>query len=122
MKNGNGKSITLIGAGIGLAAAGIQIRREPVSREQVALAAGLGAIVFAAQAINVPVLPGTSAHLVGGLLLAWMVGPALAAWTMAMALLVQAVVLGDGGLAATYWPHQLSVKSRLRTGSGRGCW
>jgi cobalt/nickel transport system permease protein len=93
-------AITLIGAGIGLTAAGIQIRREPAGREQVALAAGLGAIVFAAQAINVPVLPGTSAHLVGGVLLAWMVGPALAAWTLAMALLVQAVVLGDGGLAA----------------------
>lgn len=93
-------AITLVGAGIGLAAAGFQIRRQPTSRQQVALAAGLGALVFAAQAINVPVLPGTSAHLVGGVLLAWMLGPGLAAWTMAVVLLVQAVVLGDGGLAA----------------------
>jgi cobalt/nickel transport system permease protein len=93
-------AITLVGAGLGLAAAGVQIRRQPVSREQVALAAGLGALVFAAQAINVPVLPGTSAHLVGGVLLAWMIGPGLAAWTMAIVLLVQAVMLGDGGLAA----------------------
>jgi cobalt/nickel transport system permease protein len=93
-------AITLIGAGLGLAVAGFQIRRQPVSRQQVALAAGLGALVFAAQAINVPVLPGTSAHLVGGVLLAWMLGSGLAAWTMAIVLLVQAVVLGDGGLAA----------------------
>jgi cobalt/nickel transport system permease protein len=93
-------AITLIGAGLGLAAAGVQIRRQPMSRQQIALAAGLGALVFAAQAINVPVLPWTSAHLVGGVLLAWMLGPVLAAWTMAVVLLVQAVVLGDGGLAA----------------------
>jgi cobalt/nickel transport system permease protein len=93
-------ALTLLGAGIGLAAAGVQIRRQPASREQIALAAGLGALVFAAQAINVPVLPGASAHLVGGVLLAWMLGPGLGAWTMAVVLLVQAVVLGDGGLAA----------------------
>ncbi len=93
-------AITLVGAGLGLVAAGVQIRREPVSRQQVALAAGLGALVFAAQAINVPVLPGTSAHLVGGVLLAWVLGPGLASWTTAIVLLVQAVVLGDGGLAA----------------------
>lgn len=93
-------ALTLMGAGIGLAAAGVQIRRQPASREQVVLAAGLGALVFAAQAINVPVLPGASAHLVGGVLLAWMLGPSLGAWTMAVVLLVQGVVLGDGGLAA----------------------
>ena len=60
----------------------------------------LGCLVFAAQAINVPVAPGTSAHLVGGVLLAWLLGPGLGAWTMALVLAVQAMLLGDGGMAA----------------------
>jgi cobalt/nickel transport system permease protein len=64
------------------------------------LAAILGAFVFAAQMCNVPVLPGISAHLVGGVLLAWMLGSSLGAWTMAIVLAVQALILGDGGLAS----------------------
>jgi cobalt/nickel transport system permease protein len=64
------------------------------------LAAGLGSLVFAAQAINVSVWPGISAHLVGGVLLAWAAGPALGALTMAVVLALQAALLGDGGLAA----------------------
>jgi cobalt/nickel transport system permease protein len=93
-------ALTLGAAGIGLSAAAVSMRREPMTGQKLALAAGLGALVFAAQAINVPVLPGTSAHLVGGVLLAWALGPSLGAWIMAIILAVQALVLGDGGLAA----------------------
>ncbi len=93
-------ALTMGAAGIGLGAAAVSMRREPLSWQKLALAAGLGSLVFAAQAINVPVLPGTSAHLVGGALLAWALGPSLGAWTMAIILAVQALVLGDGGLAA----------------------
>ncbi len=50
-------ALTLGAAGTGLAAAAIGMRREPLSRQKLALAGGLGAAVFAAQAINVPVLP-----------------------------------------------------------------
>src|SRR5207253_6220098 len=56
--------------------------------------------VFAAQSINVPIAPGTSAHLVGGVLLAWVLGPGLGVWTMAMVLAAQALLLGDGGIAS----------------------
>ena len=98
-------------AGVGLGAAAMDIRRQfsirgltPPSRHetiwQLSLAAILGTFVFAAQMFNVPVLPGISAHLVGGVLLAWMLGPSLGAWTMALVLAVQAVALGDGGLAS----------------------
>lgn len=93
-------AITIGTAAIGLGAAAFAARREPMSRQKLALAAGLGALVFAAQAVNAPVLPGTSAHLVGGVLLAWVLGPGLGAWTLAIVLAVQALVLGDGGLAA----------------------
>ncbi|MFN0016834.1 MAG: energy-coupling factor ABC transporter permease [Pirellulaceae bacterium] len=98
-------------AGLGLGAAAIDLGRQfsirgltPPARQegsrQLGIAAVLGAFVFAAQMLNVPVLPGISAHLVGGLLLAWMAGPSLGAWTMAIILTVQAIVLGDGGLAS----------------------
>ncbi|MCI0357395.1 MAG: energy-coupling factor ABC transporter permease [Planctomycetaceae bacterium] len=93
-------AITLGAAAVGLGAAAAAIRRASVSRQKLALAAGLGALVFAAQAVNVPVLPGISAHLVGGVLLAWVLGPGLGAWTLAVVLAVQALWLGDGGLAA----------------------
>jgi cobalt/nickel transport system permease protein len=87
-------------AGLGLGAAAWSLRSEPLTRHKLALAAGLGSLVFAAQAINVPVLPGSSAHLVGGVLLAVVLGPGLGALTMGLILLVQALVLGDGGVMA----------------------
>jgi len=93
-------AVTLGAAAIGLGAATWSLRREPVSRQKLALAAGLGAMVFAAQAVNVPVLPGSSAHLVGGVLLAWLLGPGLGAWVMTLILVVQALALGDGGVMA----------------------
>jgi len=71
-----------------------------VTIEKLQKAAALGCLVFAAQAVNVPVLPGVSGHLLGGVLLAAMLGPGLAAWTMAIVLAIQAVALGDGGLVA----------------------
>jgi cobalt/nickel transport system permease protein len=92
--------VTACAGGAGLALAALGGRREIASRDKLLLAAGLGALVFAAQAINVPVWAGFSAHLVGGVLLAWVLGPALGAWTMAIVLTLQALALGDGGLTA----------------------
>lgn len=92
--------LTVSAGAAGLAAAAVAARGEFLQRDRLALAAGLGGLVFAAQALNVPVAPGISAHLVGGVLLAWLLGPGLGACTMAIVLAVQALVLGDGGLAA----------------------
>ena len=88
-------------AGISLSAAGLDMGRHwQTSRQKLLLAVGLGGLVFAAQALNVPVLPVVSAHLVGGVLLAWMLGPGLGAWTMAIVLTAQALLIGDGGITA----------------------
>jgi cobalt/nickel transport system permease protein len=84
----------------GLAMGAAAMRAAPPSVQKLQLATALGCAVFAAQAVNVPVAPGISGHLVGGVLLAWALGPALGAWTMAIVLAVQAFVLGDGGIAA----------------------
>lgn len=60
----------------------------------------MGAFIFAAQMINFPVGPGTSGHLVGGALLAIVLGPAAAAMVMTAILAIQALVFQDGGILA----------------------
>jgi len=60
----------------------------------------MGAFVFAAQMINFPVGPGTSGHLVGGALLAIVLGPAAAALVMTAILALQALIFQDGGVLA----------------------
>jgi cobalt/nickel transport system permease protein len=60
----------------------------------------LAAFVFAGQLVNVPLLPGTSGHLVGGTLAAAIVGPWHALVVMAVVLAVQALLFQDGGITA----------------------
>src|SRR5579862_1477978 len=60
----------------------------------------LGAFVFAAQMINVPVGFGTSAHLLGGALLVATLGPWAASVVMCAILAIQALVFQDGGILA----------------------
>jgi cobalt/nickel transport system permease protein len=60
----------------------------------------MGAFVFAAQMINFPVGLGTSGHLVGGTLLAIILGPAPAAMVMTAIIAIQALVFQDGGIIA----------------------
>lgn len=85
-------------AGLGWLALRGQTQKPPVSRP---LEVGaLAALVFALQAVNVPLLPWASAHLVGGVLVARLLGAGLGAWTMAAVLMLQATAMGDGGLLA----------------------
>jgi cobalt/nickel transport system permease protein len=60
----------------------------------------MGAFVFAAQLINLPVGAGASSHLVGGTLLACTLGPAPTSVTMGAILTIQALVFQDGGVLA----------------------
>jgi cobalt/nickel transport system permease protein len=85
-----------IGAGVAIYA----MRGTTASRRQIWTAGAVGAVVFAAQMFNVQVLPFSSAHLVGGVLAAWLLGPSLAVLAMSAILLIEALVLGDGGLMA----------------------
>jgi cobalt/nickel transport system permease protein len=87
-------------AGTGLALYGRAASRAGLTSDKLCLAAGLGCVTFAAQAINVPLGAGFSGHLVGGVLLATLLGPGLGAITMSLVLLLQALILGDGGLLA----------------------
>jgi len=60
----------------------------------------MGAFVFAAQMINFPVGLGASGHLLGGSLLAIVLGPASAALVMSAVVILQAILFQDGGVLA----------------------
>ena len=71
-----------------------------LGERQAPLLGAATAFVFAAQMFNFPLGAGTSAHLLGGVLVAVMAGP----WTAMLALfsvvLIQALLFQDGGIAA----------------------
>ncbi|MBK8996678.1 MAG: energy-coupling factor ABC transporter permease [Myxococcales bacterium] len=60
----------------------------------------LAAFVLAAQALNVPLVPGASAHVIGAGLLTLAIGPARAVLALVAVLVVQALLLADGGITA----------------------
>ena len=74
--------------------------RQATTSNRVPLLGVMGAFVFAAQMINFPVGMGTSGHLVGGTLLACVLGPWAAALVVTAILTVQALVFQDGGVLA----------------------
>lgn len=84
---------------IGLA---IAVRRARVDLDdRTAPMAGLvTAFVFAVQMINFPILPGASGHLLGGALVAILVGPWVGSLCIAIVLIVQSLLFADGGLTA----------------------
>jgi cobalt/nickel transport system permease protein len=87
-----------------VAAAAVAVSLRGARRElddRTAPMAGLVAtFVFAAQMINFPVGAGTSGHLMGGALAAVLVGPWTAVLCLAVVLLVQALLMADGGITA----------------------
>ena len=61
----------------------------------------MGAIfAFLIMMFNVPIPDGTTAHAIGATLIAIVLGPWAAVITMSVALIIQAVVFGDGGILA----------------------
>jgi cobalt/nickel transport system permease protein len=60
----------------------------------------LSALVFVVQMLTFPVAGGTSVHVLGGTLLAVVLGPFPAMLSMSMVLLMQAFFFGDGGFLA----------------------
>lgn len=82
---------------VGLAA----VRARADLDDRTAPMAGLvTAFVFAVQMINFPILPGASGHLLGGALVAILVGPWVGTLCITIVLVVQALLFADGGLTA----------------------
>ncbi len=87
-------------AAVLIAVAASRIKKD--ARENiVALMGVMGAFVFAAQMVNFSI-PGTgsSGHIVGGVLLASVLGPWAGFLTLASVLIIQCLIFADGGLMA----------------------
>ncbi|BAT71935.1 cobalt/nickel transport system permease [Thermosulfidibacter takaii ABI70S6] len=68
--------------------------------KEVPLVGVMAACIFAAQMLNFPVAGGTSGHLIGGALVAIVLGPEVGVLVMTSVLLVQALIFQDGGITA----------------------
>ena len=87
-----------------LSAMGIALALHRVKRElpprKVPLLGLAAAFLFAAQMVNFPVAGGTSGHLIGGVLVAALLGPGAAVVVMTTVLIVQCFLFADGGVLA----------------------
>jgi cobalt/nickel transport system permease protein len=72
--------------------------RKVLSHRTVPLLSLFAAFSFVLMMFNIPVLGGTSAHAIGGTLLAIVLGPWAAVLGVSVALGIQALIFGDGGL------------------------
>lgn len=97
----DGKTAAVTGvlsaAGLGLALR--RIKRELPAR-RVPLLGLAASFLFAAQMVNFPVAGGTSGHLVGGVLVASLLGPSAAVVVVTAVLIVQCFLFADGGVMA----------------------
>jgi cobalt/nickel transport system permease protein len=78
----------------------VAVRRTNRSLDEraVPLLGVMAAFVFAAQMFNFPIVGGTSGHLLGGVLVAVLLGPWAGTLVMASIVAVQAILFQDGGL------------------------
>src|SRR5262245_53071827 len=94
--------VSLVGWVLMIIVIGVALRqtREQIGDRQIPLLGILAAFVFAGQMINFPVAGGTSGHLLGGALVAILLGPWAAVLVMTTVIAIQAFLFQDGGLLA----------------------
>lgn len=92
-------AITYAGAA-GAVAYSVRRTNKDLNERQVPLMGVMAAFIFAAQMINFRVAAGTSGHLLGGALIAVLLGPWVGTLVLTAVLMVQAFVFQDGGLIA----------------------
>ena len=97
--------VALIGWLLAILFIGLALRqtREKFDERQIPLMGVMAAFIFAAQAINFPVLGGTSGHLLGGALATIVLGPWAAVLVMAAVIGLQGLLFQDGGLLVMGW-------------------
>src|ERR1035437_8061503 len=76
--------------------------KKVLNNRTVPLLAIFSALSFTVMMFNVPVPGGTTAHAVGGTLIAVVLGPWAAAIAVSTALILQALFFGDGGVLAIF--------------------
>lgn len=97
----DGKTVatTAVLAAVGVGLALRQVRRT-LPQRHVPLLGLSAAFLFAAQMLNFPVVAGTSGHLIGGVLVAALLGPSAAVVVVTTVLIVQCFLFQDGGVLA----------------------
>jgi cobalt/nickel transport system permease protein len=95
-------AVTMLGAAGGALATICRIAKRHITSEKVPLMGILGAFIFAAQMVNfqLPLMPGTSGHLIGSVLLAIILGPHLGAIVISSVVILQCLIFQDGGILA----------------------
>ena len=79
---------------------GIRKIRETMNARSVPLIALLAAFSFVIMMFNVPLPGGTSGHAIGAALAAIVLGPEVATIAVSIAIIIQALFFGDGGITA----------------------
>jgi cobalt/nickel transport system permease protein len=74
--------------------------KQDISKEKMPLLGIGAAFSFLGMMFNVPLPGGTTGHAVGGTLIAVLLGPDAACLSVTIALLIQALLFGDGGILA----------------------
>lgn len=74
--------------------------KKQLAKKDIPQLALCSAFAFLTMMFNVPVVGGSSAHAVGAVLIAILLGPWAATVSVSTALLIQALVFGDGGIMA----------------------
>lgn len=82
-----------------LGVAANKVKNQMKKKEVPVLAAG-AAFSFVIMMFNLPIPGGSSAHAVGAVLLAILLGPWAACLGVSVALIIQAIIFGDGGILA----------------------
>lgn len=77
-----------------------KIVKKTLKQKQVPLLAIGAAFSFVIMMFNIPIPGGTTGHAVGGVLVAILLGPWAACIAITVALVVQALLFGDGGVTA----------------------
>ncbi|MDR3278773.1 MAG: cobalt transporter CbiM [Oscillospiraceae bacterium] len=81
-------------------AAAVKKVREEIPREKLPMLGIGAAFAFLMMMFNLPLPGGTTGHAVGGTLIAVLLGPYAAFLSVATALMIQALLFGDGGILA----------------------
>jgi cobalt/nickel transport system permease protein len=95
-------AIGTLGVAGGALAVICRTAKRYITAEKVPLMGILGAFIFAAQMVNfqLPLMPGTSGHLVGSVLLAIILGPHCGAIVISSVVILQCLIFQDGGILA----------------------
>jgi cobalt/nickel transport system permease protein len=90
----------LAGAFVTVAAVAVKKVKDEVSAREIPYLGMAAAFSFIIMMFNLPVPGGTSGHAVGSAIIAIIFGPWAAAIAVSVAIIIQALIFGDGGITA----------------------